>query len=113
MANLQHLDVFACENRTLTLYARGSDNLVANLTGKTILWAVGRGPRSVDCTWAHFTKTGTTTDATGGAFTVPVTPSDTQYMCGDYEHQAETTDGSGLKEVVTVGRFRVRAHLGT
>lgn len=112
MANVQHFDVFASENRTLTLYARDSGNEVVNLSGKTIQWVVGRRPRNIECTDAVITKSGTITDAAAGAFTVPVTPTDTQYLLGDYLHQAETTDGSGLKAVVTVGRFGVHAHIG-
>ena len=112
MPNVQHLDVYAGENRTATLYARDSDNAVVNLTSKTVQWVVGRRPRNIDCDAAVITKTGTVTDASGGAFTVAILPGDTQYLEGDYQHQAETTDGSGLKAIVTVGRFGVHPRIG-
>lgn len=112
MANVQHLDVFSGENRTATLYARDSDNAVVNLSGKAVQWAVGRRPRDLDCDALVISKTGTVTDAAGGAFTVAILPSDTQYMQGDYQHQAETTDGAGLKAIVTVGRFGVHRRIG-
>jgi hypothetical protein len=110
--NVQHLDVYAGENRTATLYARDSDIAVVSLSGKTVQWVVGRRPRDINCDAAVFTKTGTVTDASGGAFTVAILPADTQYLEGDYRHQAETTDGSGLKAIVTVGRFGVHSRIG-
>lgn len=109
--NVQHLDVFAGEDATKTVYARDSANLAADLTGKTVTWYVGRSPWRPDNSNAIFTKTGTVTSATTGVFTVPVTPADTQYLSGDYEHMAKTTDGSGLIAVVCQGRFRVRSAL--
>lgn len=110
--NIQHLDLFAGEDRTPTLSARDSANAPASLTGKTIAWYVGRGPLWPDCTTAIFTKTGTIVGAAAGTFTVAVEPEDTQYMSGDYEHMAVTTvTASGLVAVVTQGRFRVRPAL--
>lgn len=106
--NTQHLEVFAGEDRTMTLYARDADNAPASLTGKTISWRVGRGPRNIETSWPIFTKTGSTISASAGTFSVTVTPSDTQYLSGDYQHQAVTTDGSGNVAVVTVGQLRVR-----
>jgi uncharacterized protein (DUF2345 family) len=108
MANLQHLEVFAGENRTPTLYARDPSNVAVSLSGKTITWNVGRSPRNRDSSWPIFSKTGTIVSAPAGTFTVAITPDDTQYMAGDYEHMALTTDGSGNVAVVTTGRFRVR-----
>ncbi|TAJ89732.1 hypothetical protein [Reyranella sp.] len=109
--NRQHLDVFAGENRTPTLYARDPSNNVASLAGKTVSWRVGRSPRDLDSSWPIFTKTGTVVDAAAGSFTVPITPADTQYLYGDYEHQAVTTDGSGNAQVVVAGIFRVRPRI--
>lgn len=111
--NVQHLDVFAGEDRTPTLSARDSANVAADLTGKTVAWYVGRSPWFPDCSNAIFSKTGTTVSASDGTFTVPVVPADTQYLDGDYEHMAKTTDGSGLVAVVCQGRFRVRSALVT
>lgn len=111
--NQQHLEVFAGEDRTLTLYARDASNVAASLTGKSVEWLAGRSPRYRDSTWPILTKTGTVTDAANGVFTVPILAADTAYMAGDYEHQAETTvTGSGLKAIVTIGRFRVRPTMG-
>lgn len=111
--NVQHLDVFAGEDRTPTLYARDPSNNVADLTGKTIAWYVGRSPWRPDCSNAAFTKTGTIVGASAGTFSVPITPSDTEWLNGDYEHMAKTTDGSGLVAVVCQGRFRIRPSLVT
>lgn len=109
--NVQHIDVFAGEDRTVPLAARDSSNLPANLTGKTVNWYVGHSPWRPDCSNAIFSKTGTVVSAPGGTFTVPVAAADTLYMNGDYEHMAKTTDNSGLVAVVCQGRFRVRSAL--
>jgi len=92
--------------------ARDSDNAVVNLTSKTVQWVVGVRPRNLDCDAVVISKAGTVTDAAGGAFTVAIIPTDTQYLRGDYQHQAQTTDGSGLKAIVTVGRFGVHPRIG-
>lgn len=111
MANVQHLDVFAGENITPTLSARDSVNAPASLTSKTVAWYVGRSPWRPDNSNAIFTKTGSVVSAPAGTFSVAITPSDTQYLNGDYEHMAFTTDGSGNVAVVCQGRFRVRSVL--
>ncbi len=110
--NTQHLEVFAGEDRTPTLYAREFDNVVSNLTAKTVTWNVGRSPRNLDSSWPLLTKTGTVVSAPAGTFSVAITASDTQYMRGDYEHMATTTDADGNVVVVTQGRFRVRNSIG-
>lgn len=111
MANREHCDVYAGEDRTITLHARDSANAAANLTSKTIAWYVGRSPFRPDSDWALITKTGTVVSASAGTFTVAITPSDTRYFNGDYEHMGKTTDGSGNVAVVVQGRFRVRPSL--
>lgn len=109
--NVQHLEVFSGTNATLSLSARDAANAPANLTDKTIAWYVGRSPWRPDNGTAIFTKAGTIVSASGGTFTVAVVPEDTQWMNGDYEHMALTTDDDDNVEVVTQGRFRIRASL--
>jgi hypothetical protein len=107
--NVQHLDVFGGENRTLTLYARDASNLPVDLTGSTISWTVGRRPNDPTNRTGVFTKTGTIVSASDGSFTVPVVPSDTcDLFPGNYQHVAEVTDSDGNVSVVCLGRFRVR-----
>lgn len=107
MANREHIVVTAGEDRTVTLHARDYANAVKNLTSCTIAWYVGRPPVRPDNTNAIFSKTGATVSASAGTFTVDIEAADTQYLNGDYEHQAWVTDGSGNLTVVTEGRFRV------
>lgn len=111
MSNIQHLEVFAGEDRTSALAARDSANLPADLTSKTVTWYVGRSPWRPDNGNAIFSKTGSIVSAPAGTFTVPIAAADTKYMNGDYEHQAKTTDGLGNVAVVCQGRFRVRSAL--
>lgn len=108
MANIQPLDVYSGADETKTLYARDSSNNPASLTSKTVTWYVGRSPWRPDCSNALITKTGSVVSASAGTFTVAILASDTQYMNGDFEHMAHTTDGSGNIAVVCQGRFRIR-----
>jgi hypothetical protein len=109
--NVQHLDVFAGEDRTPTLYARDPSNNAVSLASKTIAWYVGRSPWNPDCSNAIFSKAGVVVSAPAGTFTVDIDPADTLYLSGDYEHMGKTTDGSGNVAVVVQGRFRVRSVL--
>lgn len=105
--NVQHREIFASENRTLSFAARDSANAVASLTSKTVTWRVSeRGS-----TTPIFSKTGSVVSASAGTFTVAITPSDTDDMVGDYDHQAITTDGSGNIAVVVTGRLRVLPYI--
>ncbi len=94
MSELQYLDIFAGENRTLTLYARDPSNNVQDLTGKSVFWRVGKPPRWPDQKSAIIVKDGVVTDAVNGVFTVSITPSDTWQLAGNFVHVALTiTDG--------------------
>ena len=104
---VQNLQVFGNTDNTLTLYARNVNNAVQNLTGLTLNWRVGFSPEDPDNTSPLFTKTGTIVSASAGTFTVAIVADDTEFMRGDYTHDAVTTDGSGNQAVVTTGRFRV------
>jgi hypothetical protein len=108
VANVQHVDLYAGENRTLTLNARDSSNAAVSLAGKTITFRVGQRPAFPWMTNAVFTKTGTATVTASGTYTVPILPADTQYLGGEFEHQTITTDGSGVITVVNTGRFKIR-----
>src|SRR5687768_9019064 len=57
LANLQNLEVFAGEDRTLPLAARNASNAPVNLTGGTVTWYVGRGPRWPYSPYPVITKT--------------------------------------------------------
>jgi len=112
MAQVQHLDMYAGESKTFTLYARDASNLPVNLSGLTISWTVGRRPNDPTNRTGVFTKSGTIVSAPAGSFTVPVANADTQNLFpGIYQHIAETTDSQGNIEVVCVGRMRVRSNI--
>lgn len=106
--NVEHVDLYAGENRTLTLHARDSANAAVSLTGKTITFRVGRRPAFPWMTSAVFSKTGTATVTASGIYSVPILPADTDGLYGDYVHQTTTEDGSGNIAVVSTGRFKIR-----
>ncbi len=111
MAYVRHLDEYAGVDRTWLLFARDSSNEPIDITGYTVTWYVGRSPFRPDNSTAIITKTGTLSSPSIGGFQVSVTPSDTQYLNGDYEHMAFATSGAGAVSVVTTGRMRFRPQL--
>ena len=108
MHTLEHFQVIAGVNATLTAHARTEANVPLSLTGYSLDFRVGRSPRRLDSSWPIFDVTGTIVDSPNGAYTVAITPSATQWLQGDYQHQTWATDGSGNVTVVSEGRFRVR-----
>ncbi len=94
MSQYQILDIYAGENRTLTLYARDPSNNVQDLTGKAVFWRVGKPPRMPSQKGAILAKDGVVTAAPNGVFTVSVEPGDTYLLSGNFVHVALTvTDG--------------------
>jgi hypothetical protein len=106
MANVQSLEMFAGESRTLTFRGRDASNNTLSLSGKTVTLYIGRPPLHPDHPTAIITKTGTVTDAANGVFTVALTADDTENMAGDYEFMAIATS-TGVVTVIARGRFRV------
>jgi hypothetical protein len=105
---LEHFQVIAGVNATLTAHARTEGNGIFSLTGVSLDFRVGRSPRRLDSAWPIFDVTGTVVDSSNGVFTVALIPTNTQWMSGDYQHETWATDGSGNLSVVSEGRFRVR-----
>lgn len=113
MPTVKNLRVRGYTNQSFTLYARDESNVPVNLSGATIAWRVGRGESNPDSSWPLFTKTGTTVSAAAGTFSVALAPSDTQYMEGDYVHEAWLTNASAQTSVVNTGRLRVLPYIGS
>ena len=106
---IQHIDMFQGENRTVTLTAKDSNNIVFNLTGMTIAFNVGRPPNDPDNTFSNPQYTGTVVSAPAGTYTVAILPADTGNLApGNYLHQTYTTDSSGNITVVNQGKLRLR-----
>lgn len=110
MPAIINLYMTAAEDRTFTLSARDYDNAALSLSAASISWRVGQSPYNPTIGWPTFTKTGTVTDAANGEFTVSVTAADTQWLDGDYRHQAWVTI-AGLSYLVTEGRLRIRNYI--
>lgn len=104
MPNVQNFDITSGETRTLTMYARDSDNAVKSLSGLTVQWRVGQPPWDPRRETPTLTKTATIVSASAGSFSVALEYDDTYQLEGDFLHQAVTS--SGL--VVTMGRLHIR-----
>ena len=104
MPNVQNFDITSGETRTLTMYARDSDNAVKSLSSLTVQWRVGQPPWDPRRETPTLTKTATIISASAGSFSVALEYDDTYQLEGDFLHQAVTS--SGL--VVTMGRLHIR-----
>lgn len=102
--NLQHLDMVAGEDRTVTFTARDATQATVSLSGATIAWRVGH---RYDCDDSIIQKTGTIVSAVNGTFSVSIDAADTDDLSGDYRHLGLVTIAGDVKAVVS-GRFRVR-----
>lgn len=103
--NRINLDMFAGDDRTFSLVARGAARELVNLAGYSLAFRAAR--RAGDT--AILSKAGTITGASSGAYSVALAPDDTDEMEGDYEYDVLATSGAGAKLTVTTGRLRVRA----
>ncbi len=113
MPNVQNIEVYAGEDRTVTLTARDSSNNVVNLTGKTLAFNVGRRPNDPTLMTAVLTYTGSTVSTTAGTYTVAIVAGDTDDLTpGNYQHQTDaTTVSTGALSVVCIGVFRIRGEV--
>ena len=107
MAMVQHIDLFAGEDREIALAGRDEFGLPVDLTGKTVEWRVGRSPFRPEDSSTLVAKTATVIDAPMGVFTVQVATGDLTDFDGDYEHQAIASEGAS-RAVICRGRLRVR-----
>ena len=109
MSDRQHIDIYAGEDRTVTLYARDSSNLPMDLTGYTLAFNVGRRPNDPSNMSAVLSYAGTIVSASAGSFSVPIAGSDTgDLFPGNYTHQTNATSSTGKVSVVCVGKFILR-----
>ena len=101
--NIQHVDMVAGEDRTITFTGKDSAQEVVNLTGGTITWKMARNLKDT----YEVTKTGTIITAASGTFSVALTDTDTDDLSGDYQHLATVTI-SGTTTALVGGRIRIR-----
>lgn len=104
MANRERFEVWAGENRTLTMHARDSSNVVRNLAGLTLSCRVGRPPNVPWQLSAVFNPAVSVISAAAGTFSAAIVGGDTECLHGEYTHQ--TTDQNGV--VLTEGPLRIR-----
>jgi len=104
--NVQHVDIVAGDDRTIIFTAKDHTQAVKDLTGGTLTWRVARCLSDSP----EIDKTGTIVSAAAGTFSVALTDTDTEDLCGDYIHQGKVTI-SGVTTAVVQGRFRVRKQI--
>ena len=100
--NVQNFDIYAGDDRTLSMTARDYDRSVKDITAHTLAFKASR----VAGDPAEITATGTIVSGTAGTFTVALASADTSSLDGDYEYDVVATSGSTDTTVVT-GRLRV------
>lgn len=102
--SLQHREIYAGDDRTLSLAAVGAAGAPLDLTGYTLSLRLSELPGDT----AVLTKAGTIVTAATGAFSVALTAAETAALDGDYWYHVLATSGAGAKLTVAGGHLRVR-----
>lgn len=101
--NRMNFEIYAGDDRTLSLTARDYSRAIKNITDHTLAFRVARNRGDT----AVIDTTGTIVSGAAGTFTVALASADTTDLDGDYEYDVVATSGTTDTTVVT-GRLRVR-----
>lgn len=100
----KHFELYAGEDRTLSLVARDAANDILSLTGATLTFRLTKTPGD----GALVSKSGSIVSASAGTYTVALTDSDTDIDAGDYTYHVIATV-SGTDTLCSRGTIRVKA----
>ena len=104
MPTTKHFEIYAGEDRTLSLVARDANVDILNLTGATLAFRMTKTPGDS----ATVSASGSITSASVGTFTVALTDSQTDVDAGDYTYHVLATI-SGTDTLCSLGKIRVKA----
>lgn len=100
----KNFQIYAGEDRTLSLVARDAAGDILNLTGATLAFRLSTKPGD----GATVSATGSIVSAALGTYTVALTDSDTDIDAGDYTYHVLATI-SGTDTLCSRGVIRVKA----
>ena len=104
MSATKHFEIYAGEDRTLSLVARDAANDILNLTGATLAFRMSKTAGE----GATVSASGSIVSASAGTFTVALTDSNTDIAAGDYTYHVLATI-SGTDTLCSRGTIRVKA----
>ena len=100
----KHFEIYAGEDRTLSLVARDAANDILSLSGATLAFRLSKTAGES----ATVSATGSIVSASAGTFTVALTDSQTDIAAGDYVYHVRATI-SGTDTLCSRGTIRVQA----
>ena len=100
----KHFELYAGEDRTLSLVARDANGDILSLTAATLTFRMSKTAGDS----ATVSASGSIVSASAGTFTVALTDSDTDITAGDYTYQVLATI-SGTDTLCSRGTIRVKA----
>lgn len=100
----KHFEIYAGEDRTLSLVARDANGDVLSLSGATLAFRMATSPGQ----GATVSASGSIVSASAGTFTVALTDSNTDIAAGDYTYHVLATI-SGTDTLCSRGTVRVKA----
>ena len=100
----KHFEIYAGEDRTLSLVARDANGDILSLSGATLAFRMSKNPGE----GATVSASGSIVSASAGTFTVALTDSNTDIAAGDYTYHVLATI-SGTDTLCSRGTIRVKA----
>ena len=100
----KHFEIYAGEDRTLSLVATDAANDILNLSGATLAFRMAKNPGE----GGTVSATPSVVSAAAGTMTVALTDSNTDIAAGDYVYHVIATI-SGTSTLCARGTIRVKA----
>ncbi len=110
----QNFDLWAGEDKQVTITVLDVNGVALNITGATIKWGMvdSSNTRVLQYSGSPDIVIATQSGATKGQFTVGIKGNDTKnFPPGPYMHQAFLTDSLGEAEVVTEGQINLKRNI--
>lgn len=109
---IQNFQMVAGDTKYLVVTVRDADGVAVDLTGAGIKWQCARSFGKASVLSKATGGSGIAiTSASGGIFTVTLSPSDTESMGGNYYHEAQVTASDGTISTVMFGTMKVNKAL--
>ena len=106
-----NLAIRAGDEKTWTVTIKDDAGSTVNIAGATLSWKIAEGK---DAT-ADITKTNGSgiaiTDGPNGVLTLTLDEADTASLVGDYYHEIQAVDGSGVTQTMLRGTLRIERTL--
>ena len=109
----QDFELVSGNDKTLSFKTLDQDDVVVDLTGATIIWAMSNMAKNKKRIITYTSPVQVTiTDAVNGLFTVDILDTDTEALpAADYYHEARSTSAAGLKTTLAYGTVKLLSNI--